>query len=218
MAGAIASEIVRANNYILGILKPTTDPRLSKFFNPASAPSNANDPYIGTTYGAPPNDAYNGTRTSTIGPGLAASSSQSQWILTSVESLFLYAEAVARGWIAGDAKTSYENAVRESFIWLGVPNAVTAANTYMANNMAADWANAGATVAEKVRFIVYQKYLALTGINPLEAWSDYRRLNVPTNVPLSINPQRIGSGLPVRLCIRRLRLQLILRVFRRKGQ
>jgi hypothetical protein len=82
---------------------------------------------------------------------------------------------------------------------LAVPNAVTAANTYMANNASANWTNAGATVSDRVKFIVYQKYLSLTSINSLEAWSDYRRLGVPSNVPLSVNPGRIGSGLPVRL-------------------
>ncbi|HEX8331975.1 MAG TPA: SusD/RagB family nutrient-binding outer membrane lipoprotein [Segetibacter sp.] len=197
--GAIASEIVRGNNHIITILKNTSDPRIGRFFKPAATPTNANDPYVGTVYGSPSNDAFNGQKTSTLGPGLNVSASQSQWVLTSVESLFLYAEAVARGWIAGNAQTAYENAVRESFIWLGVPNAVTAANTYMANNTIANWANAGATVSERVKFIVYQKYIALTSINSLEAWSDYRRLNVPSNIPLSVNPGRIGTGLPVRL-------------------
>lgn len=197
--GANASEFERANNYILGILKPTSDPRLSRFFRPAGTPSNANDPFIGTTYGAPSNDLFNGQRTAAMGPGVAGSATQSQWILTSVESLFLYAEAVARGWITGNAQTAYENAVRESFIWLGVPNAVTAANTYMTNTPTANWSNAGTTVSERVKFIVFQKYIALTGINPLEAWSDYRRLNVPANLALSVNPGRIGSGLPVRV-------------------
>jgi hypothetical protein len=197
--GAIASEIVRANNYILTVFKNNADPRMARFFKPAATPTNANDPYIGTIYGSPSNDNFNGQKTSTLGPGLNVSAAQGQWILTSVESLFLYAEAVARGWIPGDAQTAYENAVRESFIWLGVPSAVTAANTYMANNATANWANAGATVSDRAKFIVYQKYLALTSINPLEAWSDYRRLNVPSNVPLSVNPGRIGSGLPVRL-------------------
>jgi hypothetical protein len=198
-AGAIASEIVRANNYILTVYKNTSDPRISRFFKPAATPTNTNDPYVGTVYGSPSNDAFNGQKTSTLGPGLNVSASQAQWILTSVESLFLYAEAVARGWIPGDAKSAYENAVRESFIWLAVPNAVTAANTYMANNASANWTNAGTTVLDRVKFIVYQKYLSLTSINSLEAWSDYRRLGVPSNVPLSVNPGRIGSGLPVRL-------------------
>jgi hypothetical protein len=199
VSGTQATERVRANNYMLGLLKGASDPRLSRYYRPASNPVSATDPYIGTTYGSPPNDLYNGQRTATIGPGLAGSASQNQWVLTSVESLFLLAEAVARGWLPGNAQTAYENAVRESFIWLGVPNAVAAANTYMANNPSADWANAGGSVAERVRFIVSEKYKAVVAINSLEAWSDYRRLGVPTNLPLSVDPGRVGPGLPVRL-------------------
>jgi len=111
----------------------------------------------------------------------------------------LQAEAVARGWLPGNAQTVYESAVRESFVWLGVPNAVTAANTYMTNNATASWANAGTTTTSKVNFVVYQKYIALTGINPLEAYNDYRRLKIPANIPLSVNPARGGRVLPVRL-------------------
>jgi hypothetical protein len=189
----------RANQYFLTILKANNDPRLQRYFRPAATPANPSDPYVGTVFGAPSDVNFSSARTSGFGPGLVGSASQSQWILTSVESLFLWAEAVARGWVAGNAQTAYENAVRESFIWLGVPNAVTAANTYMANTTNANWTNAGATVAEKVRFIVYQKYLSLAGINPLEAWSDYRRLGVPANLPISVDPGRVSNTLPVRL-------------------
>jgi hypothetical protein len=63
----------------------------------------------------------------------------------------------------------------------------------------ANWANAGATMMDRVKFVVFQKYIALTGINPLEAWADYRRLNVPNNLPLSVHPGRTATTLPVRL-------------------
>lgn len=197
--GNVANEYFRANNYILGILKSNSDPRLSRFFRPATNPANASNPFIGTTYGAPPDVAFDGTRTSNIGPGLTNKFDQSQWIVTSVESMFLHAEAVARGWLSGDARTAYENAVRESFVWLGVPSAATAAATYLTTVANANWANAGTTMDSRVRFIVFQKYISLTGINPLEAWSDYRRLGVPTNIAISVNPAKVSNTLPVRL-------------------
>ena len=197
--GNAANDYYRANSYIVGILKSNNDPRLGYFFRPATSPASTSDPYLGTTYGAPPNDNFSGTKTSNIGAGLTKSATQSQWIVTSIEALFLQAEAVARGWLPGNAQTVYESAVRESFIWLGVPNAVTAANTYMTNNATASWANAGTTTTSKVNFVVYQKYIALTGINPLEAYNDYRRLKIPANIPLSVNPARGGRVLPVRL-------------------
>lgn len=69
----------------------------------------------------------------------------------------------------------------------------------MNNNSNANWLNAGNSVHERVRFIANQKYLALVGINPLEAWCDYRRLGVPATVPLSADAGRVGNGIPVRL-------------------
>ncbi len=197
--GTKASESVRANAYLINIYKSNSDPRLARVYLPAQTPTNPLDPYVGTFYGAAPNTAFGGAQTSYIGPGLAGSATQSQWITTSVESMFLYAEAVARGWFAGDPKLAYQNAVRESFIWLGVPFAVSAADEYMADNASANWEEAGASVSERVRFIVYQKYIALAGINALEAWNDYRRLGVPANPPLSVTPGRLGSDLPARL-------------------
>ena len=61
--------------------------------------------------------------------------------------MFLQAEAIARGWMPGNAKTAYEAAVTESFVWLGVPDAVNAAADYMANSPIANWDNAGTTVS-----------------------------------------------------------------------
>ncbi|RYE19416.1 MAG: SusD/RagB family nutrient-binding outer membrane lipoprotein, partial [Sphingobacteriaceae bacterium] len=40
------------------------------------------------------------------------------WIMTSVESLFLQAEAIQRGYLAGDAQSSYAAAVKESYLFL----------------------------------------------------------------------------------------------------
>ena len=198
-SGNQANEYYRANAYIINVLRNTNDARLGRFFKPAASPASATNPYVGTVYGSDPDVNFNGDRTSNIGAGLARSFDQAQWIVTSVESLFLEAEAVARGWLAGDAKMAYENAVKESFIWLAVPKADSAANAYLTNNASANWANAGTTVDSKAKFVVAQKYISLTGINPLEAWNDYRRLGVPANIPLSVNPGKGSRIIPVRL-------------------
>lgn len=195
VAGAEAGSNIRANTYLVNIYKNNDDPRLGRVFSPAIAPVNTADPYVGTVYGTPSSSTVQTQQYSYIGPGLAGTASQPQWIITSVESMFLFAEAVARGWLTGDARQAYENAVRESFIWLGVPNAVTAAETYMANHAIANWANAGSTVAQQAKFIGYQKYIAMGGFNPLEAWNLYRRLEILTaNPPLSVHPDRLGNG------------------------
>lgn len=198
--GNAASSIERGNTSIIGVLKTNNDPRLGYFFRPATSPINAANPYVGNTYGSPPTSSSGptgGSRLSTVGEGLTRSASQNQWVLTSVESMFLQAEAIQRGWLPGNAQTAYENAVRESFIWLGVPSAVSAANAYMANAVSiADWASA----SNKIQLIVYQKYIALCGVDPLEAWADYRRLGIPASATIiSADPLKVSNVLPARL-------------------
>lgn len=194
VTGADANPAERANVFVVNILKNATDPRLNRFFSPVS------NSVVGTVYGLGAGQNPDGAHSSRVGPGLIVSSSQDQWIMPSFESMFLEAEAIARGWMPGDAQTAYENAVRESFVWLGVPDAVNAANTYMANNAFANWANAGTTPLEKAKFIAFEKYIALTGIDPVESWVDIRRLNMlPNNGYISVNPSKISNVLPSRL-------------------
>lgn len=198
-SGNVANEYYRANAYLINLLRNSSDPRIGYFFEAAK---NLPGQYIGTVYGSDPDVEFSGDRTSNIGPGLAKSFNQSQWILTSVESMFLQAEAVARGWdvgYAGTAQEAYEEAVTESFIWLEVDDAEDAAAEYLSEANIAKWSNAGSTQDSRVRFILRQKYIALTGINPLEAWNDYRRLGVPSDIPLSVNQARGSRTIPTRL-------------------
>lgn len=197
-SGNQANEFFRANAYMIAILRNSGDPRIGYFFLPAKNTGL----FTGTVYGSAPDVEYNGDRTSNIGPGLAKSFDQSQWIVTSVESMFLQAEAVARGWdvgYPGTTQEAYEAAVTESFIWLGVIDAEIEAATYLSESNIAKWSNAGPSVTDQVRFILGQKYISLTGINDLEAWNDYRRLGVPADVPLSVNPARGTRTIPLRL-------------------
>jgi len=195
--GGDANTSTRANQYIVTKLTGTGDPRLTRYFVPVGSA------VVGTTFGLAVGNP-GGAASSKFGPGLLGDGpegpGQDQWIYPSFESLFLEAEAIARGWVAGNAKTAYEAAVTESFVWLGVANPVAEAADYM-TNPSADWANAGATPLAKAKFIAYQKYLSLVGIDPLEAWSDIRRLNMmPDNGFLSVNPGKLGGGkIPNRL-------------------
>jgi hypothetical protein len=120
------------------------------------------------------------------------------WVMTSTEAMFLVAEATARGWLAGDAKTAYRNAVTESFVTLGVPSAVTTANTYLdGTNVKVAWPDAG-TQTEKIAVIIWQKYFALVGIQPNETWTDVRRLGIVAPA-LSVAPERGSNPIPIRL-------------------
>jgi hypothetical protein len=201
--GNETNDYYRANNYVLNLMKNNQDERYKRIFSPAG-----NGSYTGVTYGDPPAVATNSSNTSNVsGPGLATSNTQPQWVLTSFESLFLQAEAIIRGWLPGNGQTAYENAVRESFVYLGVPNANSTATTYLAGldvngnpNPVTNWASVAAgTTTQKVAFVALQKYIAMTGTNNLEAWTDYRRLNVPSNIPISTNVARISNTIPISL-------------------
>ena len=52
---------------------------------------------------------------------------------------------------------------------------------------------------EKARFVVFQKYIALTCIDPREAWADERRLHFLPPGFISNNPGRLANELPLRL-------------------
>jgi hypothetical protein len=182
-AGAPATTNNKPNNYFVKTILGANDPRLSRFYAA---------PVTGTDYGSlggsitPVVKPVIGTE---IGPGLAGSATQDQFILPSFESLFLQAEAAARGWITTSTPQAlFESGIKESFRWLkvtttnktllsGVALTDSLSGAYMINvNVpSAQWANAGTTVASQVKFIAYQKYIALCGIDAVESWTDLRR-------------------------------------------
>ena len=193
--GADANTSTRANEYFVSLLDNTGDPRIERFYAPPSAGGGITGTGYGRNEGNP-----KGSQSSKMGPGLISSARQDQWIFPAFESKFLEAEAIARGWMPGVAQTAYESAVTESFVWLGVNKADSMAKVYRTNTDIADWANAGSTASEQAKFITYQKYIALCGIDPVESWSDLRRLNmIPDKGYISENPSRLSNSLPVRL-------------------
>jgi hypothetical protein len=185
----VTDQYNRANNYILGKMQAAGDLRYQRVFSAAITPLSGNT-YKGSNFGevVPNSDPYRAANQSDVaGPGLAASPSQSQPVLTSVESLFLQAEAQQRGWITGSAETTYLAAITESYNYLGA--------TGLANYLASPGVAFNGTLNQ----IVYQKYLSLIGLDNFEAYVDYRRLGVPTDLPLSLNANRLSNVIPLRL-------------------
>jgi Starch-binding associating with outer membrane len=192
--GVIATTSTNANAYIIDILDNNNDLRIERFFTPVG--SN----FVGDTYGDEPGNLPAGNQSSYFGPALVNSATQNQWIFPSYESLFLRAEAVARGWIPGNDSAAYAAAVTESFVWLGVPDAVNEAADYMNSNAIANYATvATATTLVKAKFIAFQKYIANTGIDPFESYADQRRLDFLPAGYISVNPGKVSNKLPLRL-------------------
>ncbi|QEC70053.1 SusD/RagB family nutrient-binding outer membrane lipoprotein [Panacibacter ginsenosidivorans] len=180
------------NNYILNILGSTNDPRIERFFTTVGGF------YVGCDYGLITGNPF-GAQASYFGEGIAKSGDQDQWLIPSFESMFFEAEAIARGWMPGDARTAFEAAITESFVWLGVEDAETAAADYIANTDIANWDNAGETAEDQAKFIALQKYIAITCIDAREAWADQRRLHFLPEGFITFNPSRLADELPLRL-------------------
>ena len=181
-AGAPATTDNTANNYFIKVIEVSneTDPRLDQFYQ---------TPIAGTDYGA-----QNGSLTGAVvvgtgfGPGLLGTTAdgpkRDQFIMPAFESLFFLAEAVERGWLAGNPQDAYESAVKENFRWLNVTTTQTKlsgtaitdsiSSSYLATVQQAIWTNATSTAA-RLNLIALQKYISLNGIDAVEAWSDLRR-------------------------------------------
>ena len=94
-------------------------------------------------------------------------------------------------------------AVKESFRWLNVAKRQSAADaafdTWYAQEDELNNVNVSYTDAtDKLKVVLFQKYMALNGTLPLETWTDYRRNGAYPAVPLSINTSRTSPIIPVR--------------------
>jgi hypothetical protein len=173
---------IRPTVFAVEQYKLRNDPRIGMLYVAV------NDDYHGVLFGNP-NTApeYSRANTSALkGPlenggqpaALFKSSSQSSVLMASFESLFLQAEAAQRGWIGGDAKTLYEQAIRESFDYMEVDAASFAAYNEQES------VNLG-LAEDRITRIIEQKWLALNSISSIEAWNDFRRLGIPA-IPNSL--------------------------------
>ncbi len=180
----------KANAYSLSFYKNSNDPRIGAFYAPVPKTTST---YNGTLFGT--TDVLVNSLVSDIGPGIIKSVDQSSPILSSHESLFMQAEAAQRGWIAGDPKALYQAAVTESFVNLGLTAAE--ATAYYAqpgvNNVNFD------ASTNKIEAIITQKWASENSLAPFEAWSDYRRLGLPTTIPISLEPSVTTRQIPARL-------------------
>jgi hypothetical protein len=174
---------VKASDYGVKEYLRLNDPRISFYYDKGAAPA-----YIGSIFGDP-----TGVVGANIGTGLLVPDAPAT-IFTATESLFLQAEAVQRGFMAGNAKQLYQDAVLASFQFDKVPNAAAAAATYLAQaDPDVNWDLA----TDKIKIIITQKWFALNSINVLSVYNDYRRTGYP-NVPLSTDASSKGK-IPRRL-------------------
>ena len=87
------------------------------------------------------------------------------------ESYFLQAEAIERGWLAGNAKQFYEDAIALSYLSLGLEADTTTSYA----DYIADPAVNYTLQTDKYQAIFFQKWYAMCGTQNFEAWTEGRR-------------------------------------------
>jgi hypothetical protein len=207
---------LRANDYAIRYYQYDGDPRIARFYTcPGGGSTCATSAYKGIVFGTPSGTGVPiGSDLSTVrGPGLSPDGAASAaWILTSVESLFLQAEARQRGLITTGptAAALLTSAIRESFVWLRLTTAQ--ADAYIAGNAGypdVDYTAPSIVAGEPgggLFTILQQKWFALNNIANYEIWTDWRRTDIvygkagtfDPGPPLSVHPNR-ASSIPVRL-------------------
>lgn len=120
-------------------------------------------------------------------------------LISAAESNFLQAEAIARGFASGDDQAAYEAGVTAS--WDSWENAAAAAATDLGAFLASDSAAypAGGTTADKLKVILTQKWVAMTGNQNFEAWAEWRRTGVPTFLQPSMTSVLAPGKFPGRI-------------------
>lgn len=229
----LSLDYAHANVFGMNLLKADDDPRLAFIYSPIDVPFPAGgaEPFPqpgpadfrGAQFGLAVNvfrypfqtrsyiSAVGGNNNTDVvndaSAGIIKGNNMDGWAITSIESKFLQAEAIQRGWLPGDSQQAYIDAVKESFRWLNVGKSRSA--PALSDAIFSTWYNTQVTGAnarvswsaapDKYKLLMSQKYIALNGIDPVESWTDYRRNGSFPVVPLSVDPGRVSNTLPIRL-------------------
>lgn len=214
MVGLNRTKNIYASATSVDYLTNIDDPRLSYFY--IAATGNPASLIVGITQGD-----YNNSVTAT-GKAIASMyvgaavfeeydeiSKVAPVIFFSMEeSMFLQAEAMARGWMTGDAGATYNSAIsggilkHEAHIDLTM---TMSSNTYSSLSEWVDtllthpdvaYPTAG-TLQDQIKAIATQKWVAMCGTQGFEAWTEWRRTGYPDFFSVSLN-SLIGNNFPQR--------------------
>jgi hypothetical protein len=207
----------KANEFAIDYYGWLADPRQTRFYAAGGLGLK------GVAYGLPPINDNAATNLAGIGPALGPSATSAVPIMTAAESFLLQAEARQRGFITTGptAGALLQSGILESFKFTGVASPSSALSSYLAFNASYPDVDINGVAQYPggpvggLFTIISQKYLALNGLNTLEVWNDYRRVNMSATVstfvygegggfdpgpPISVSPQKpAGAKIPVRL-------------------
>jgi len=172
----------RISKTLVDKLYELSDPRLPVY---AQLPSDASvGKYVGGANGLSNSDANSQGFAKTSKPGTYFLTSQSPAVIfTYSEVLFDLSEAVARGYIAGDAEQLYKNAITASFNQFGITDATVISNYLNQPIVKYDATNYAKSIGT-------QKWIAFFG-QGLDAFAEWRRLDYPQ---LTAGPATVLDG------------------------
>ncbi|ADQ79754.1 hypothetical protein Palpr_1611 [Paludibacter propionicigenes WB4] len=172
----------RISKTLVDKLYELSDPRLPVY---AQLPSDASvGKYVGGANGLSNSAANSQGFAKTSKPGTYFLTSQSPAVIfTYSEVLFDLSEAVARGYIAGDAEQFYKNAITASFNQFGITDATVISNYLNQSIVKYDATNYAKSIG-------IQKWIAFFG-QGLDAFAEWRRLDYPQ---LTAGPATVLDG------------------------
>lgn len=172
----------RISKTLVDKLYALADPRLPVY---AQLPSDASvGKYVGGANGLSNSDANSQGFAKTSKPGKYFLTSTSPAVIASYsETLFNLSEAVARGFISGDAEQFYKNAITASLNQFGITDAVIISNYLNRASVKYDATNYAKSIGT-------QKWIAFYG-QGLDAFVEWRRLDYPV---LTAGPATVLDG------------------------
>lgn len=167
------------NMYIVDQMKEFKDPRMFEYFD-IEGYFGARDPEMfprdqyTSFYGIPFGLSSNGEVGAFVDSACSINSKMiamdaSLPVITAARVLLTEAEAAFRGWISADAKSLYEAGIKASFDQWGA----SGADAYIASPEVAY------NAANGLEQIALQRWIAGYLADGIEAWSDWRRLDIP---------------------------------------
>lgn len=174
------------SNVMIDYLVKTSDPRIAAFADKATATLT----YKGVPYGVFPGTSK-AQEVSLVSASKLAAQDAVVYVVTYSQMLFTQAEAAKLGWIAGNAKMLYEDAIKASFQQWGVYTTDAAFASFIS---APDVAY---TDAKALELIGTQKWVSLFYMG-FEAWAEWRRTGFPVLNPPA-KPLNASGKIPRRM-------------------
>jgi Starch-binding associating with outer membrane len=197
MLGLGRTQNLVASETVTKYMTQNNDPRAGVFFNRYVNSSNDMDTIIGIPQGSfRTNTRVVSFPSAAVGANATNDQSANAPVkfMSASESYFLQAEAVVRGWlnVGTPASMLFQQGIRASFASYNVPGV----ETYLSTSPAARWPS---RPTEQIRAIITQKWLAMTGNQGFEAWTEWRRTGYPDFFTVSRASTLGNTRMPVRL-------------------